>query len=296
MLQHATVYLNGQFMSGDKAKISPDDRGFYFADGVYDVIKYYKGHPFCFDEHITRLKNSLSGVKIRFENTTKLRDICDALINANKLSDKYAGVYIQITRGVAPRTHCFPKELVEPTVYVRAFHMPLFIKEMREGVCIVTHEDIRWQWCNIKSIALLPNTIIFEETVAQGAFECMLIRNGFVTEATHSNLIAVKNGTVYTHPESNLILSGITRLAILQLCKKLNIQVVEKPVKESEIHSCDEWLICGTGSEIVPVIKIDDSPVGNAKPGPVTRLIQQEFFKITYEELAGEKMVLDTGY
>ena len=296
MLQHSTVYLNGQFMSRDRAMVSPEDRGFYFADGIYEVVKFYKGKPFCFEEHINRFKNSLSGVKIRFENTARLRDVFDALIKANNLTDKYAGVYIQITRGVAPRTHRFPDGNIEPTVFARAFDLPAYVSEMSNGVGIATHEDIRWQWCNIKSIALLPNTIIFEEAAAQGAFECMLIRNGFVTEATHSNIMAVKNNTVYTHPDTNLILPGITRMAVLRLCRMNNIQVVEEPVKASEIAHYDEWFICGTGSEIVPVVKIDNLPVGNAKPGPITRMIQQEFFKITYEELAGEKMELDAGY
>jgi D-alanine transaminase len=296
MLQHATVYLNGQFMSSDRAMISPEDRGFYFADGVYEVIKYYKGKPFCFDEHISRLNHSLSGVKISFENTPGLSDVCDALINTNNFNNAYAGVYIQVTRGVAPRTHRFPEGNIEPTVFARAFSMPPYLNEMRDGVRLVTHEDIRWQWCHIKSIALLPNTVIFEEAATQGAFECMLIRNGFITEATHSNIMAVKNNTIYTHPQSNLILPGITRMAVLQLCRRNNIPVVEEPVKASEIENYDEWFICGAGSEIVPVIKIDDSPVSHAKPVPVTRLLQREFLRITYEELAGEKMVLDVGY
>lgn len=293
MLQHSTVYLNGQFMSGERAKISPDDRGFYFADGVYEVVKYYKGKPFYFDEHLQRLQNSLSGIKIRFDNLSKLREVCDALVNVNHFKNKYAGVYLQITRGVAPRTHRFPQGDIAPTVYAKAFPMPAFINEMRNGVRVITHEDIRWQWCNIKSIALLPNTYIFEHAAAQGAFECMLIRNGNITEATHSNIMAVKNGTVLTHPESNLILSGITRLAVLQLCKKLNIPAVEEPVKVSDIKKCDEWFICGTGSEITPIVQIDETPVGNGKPGPLTRLLQQEFFRISYEALAGEKMVPD---
>ncbi|MBN2814602.1 MAG: aminotransferase class IV, partial [Bacteroidales bacterium] len=206
---------------------------------------------------------------------------------------KYAGVYIQITRGVAPRTHRFPQVSIAPTVYARAFPMPAFINEMGNGVRVITHEDIRWQWCNIKSIALLPNTYIFEQAAAQGAFECMLIRNGNITEATHSNIMAVKNGIVYTHPESNLILSGITRLAVLQLCKQLNIPTVEEPVKVSEIKDYDEWFICGTGSEITPIVQIDDTPAGNGKPGPVTRKLQKAFFGISYEELAGEKMEID---
>jgi len=292
MLQPSTVYLNGHFMSKDRASISPEDRGFYFADGVYEVIKYYKGKPFCFSEHMSRLKNSLSGIRINYTELEKLQGVCEALIGINQLNDNYAAVYIQITRGVAERTHRFPSDDVKPTLYARAFPMPPFIEEMRKGVCIMTREDIRWLLCNIKSIALLPNTLLFEEVAEQGAFECMLIRNGFVTEATHSNIMAVKSGGVYTHPDSNFVLPGITKSIVIKLCKEIDIKVTEKPIKAAEIYDYDEWFITGTGSEIVPVVKINDAIIGNGKPGPVTRLLQKAFLNITYEKLAGEKIVI----
>jgi D-alanine transaminase len=291
MIPHpSTVYLNGQFISKDRASVSPDDRGFYFADGVYEVIKYYKGHPFCFAEHMIRLGNSLTGIRINYQALEQLQDVCSALIEANQLKDKYAGVYIQITRGVAERTHRFPDSTVKPTVYARAFPMPPYLDEMRKGIRVITREDIRWHLCNIKSIALLPNTLLFEEVAEQGAFECMLVRNGFVTEATHSNILAVKKGIVYTHPDSNLILPGITKAAVKKLCKEHNIQVIEEPIEASEINNFEEWFITGTGSEIVPVVRIDDKYIRNGMPGPVTRLLQNEFLRLTYEELAGEKI------
>lgn len=292
MLQPSTVFLNGQFISRDRASISPDDRGFYFGDGVYEVIKFYKGHPFCFGEHMSRLKNSLAGIKISFQKIDSLPAICQALIDANGLKKQYAAVYIQITRGVAPRIHRFPGNDVEPTSYARAFPMEPFIEEMRKGVRILTREDIRWLRCNIKSIALLPNTLLFEEVAQQGAFECMLVRNGWVTEASHSNILAVKKGIVYTHPDSNLILPGITKSVVIRLCKEHHIKVIEEPVKAAEIKNYDEWFMTGTGSEIVPVVRIDDTIIGKGIPGPVTRLLQKEFFRITYEELAGEKIVM----
>jgi D-alanine transaminase len=279
-------------MSRDRASISPDDRGFYFADGVYEVIKYYKGKPFCYTEHINRLRNSLSGVSISYSKTDELSGICMALIEANQLKDKHAAVYIQITRGVAVRTHRFPADEVKPTIYISTFSMPPFLDEMRNGVGVVTREDIRWLRCDIKSIALLPNTLLFEESAQQGAFECVLVRNGFVTEATHSNILAVKKGIVYTHPDSNLILPGITKSVVFNLCKELDIQVVEKPIPADEIRDFEECFITGTGSEIVPVVRIDDMIIGNGTPGPVSRLLQKEFFRMTYWELAGEKVVM----
>jgi D-alanine transaminase len=292
MLQPATVYLNGQFISKDRACISPDDRGFYFADGVYEVIKFYKGQPFCFTDHMARLSKSLAGVRIEYPGIEKLEEVCQALIVANQLKLEYAAVYIQITRGAAVRTHRFPTGPVMPTVYARAFSMPGFFHEMRQGITVLTREDIRWLRCNIKSIALLPNTLLFEEVAQLGAFECVLVRNGLITEATHSNVLAVKKQTVYSHPDSEFILPGITKSVIIRLCKDLGIPVVEKPIRAKEIDSFDEWFITGTGSEIIPVIKINDSIVGQGKPGPVTRRLQQEFLRITYEALAGEKISL----
>jgi D-alanine transaminase len=239
-----------------------------------------------------RLKNSLNGIQIEYPVTGKLKEICSTLIEINLFKDKSAGVYIQITRGVATRTHRFPSGDVKPTIYVTAFPMSPYLEEMRTGVSIMTREDIRWLRCNIKSIALLPNTLLFEEVSKQGAFECMLVRNGLITEATHSNILAVKKGVVHTYPDSNYILPGITKSVVIRLCKEYNIQVVEEPIKITEIRDYEEWFVTGTGSEIVPVIRIDDTVIGNGKPGPVTRLLQKAFFNITYEKLAGERIVI----
>lgn len=288
MLYHSTIYLNGQFTSNDRAYISPDDRGFYFADGVYEVIKYYKSKPFCFNEHMERLKNSLREIRIQLPQIDMLREICDALIQINEFKNQYAGVYIQITRGVAVRTHRFPSSEVTPTIFARAFLMNPYLDEMKNGVMVQTREDIRWLKCNVKSIGLLPNTLLFEEVASKGAFECMFVREGFVTEASHSNLIAVKEDKIYTHPDSNLILPGITKASVLNICKKNKIPVVEKPIQESDIDDFDEWFLTGTGSEVVPVVQINTSTIGNGKPGKMTRFIQNEFCKITYQKLAGE--------
>jgi D-alanine transaminase len=294
MIQPSTVYLNGQFISGDRASISTDDRGFYFADGVYEVIKFYKGNPFCFSEHMHRLKNSLDGIQIQFAGIEKLEEVSRALIIANQLRNENAGVYIQITRGTAPRTHRFPSEPVHPTVFARAFAMPGFFSEMQEGVQVMTREDIRWKMCHIKSIGLLPNTLLFEEVARKGAFECLLVRDGSITEATHSNFMGVKEGAVYTHPASNFILSGITRAAVIRVCREHNISVVETPIKANEMATFNEFFITGTGSEVVPVVKIDNITVGIGKPGPITGLIQKEFIALTYGALGGESINLDS--
>jgi D-alanine transaminase len=165
--------------------------------------------------------------------------------------------------------------------------MPTYLNEMKCGIYAISREDIRWQRCNIKSIALLPNTLMFQEAAEQGAGECFLIRNGYYTEATHSNIMMVKQDAVYTHPDSNYILPGITKTMVIKICKRLDIKVVEKPVKATSINDFEECFITNTGSEIMPVIRIDETIIGKGVPGPVTRKLQEELFRMTYWELAG---------
>jgi len=289
----AIIYLNGKFVTSDKASISPDDRGFYFADGVYEVIKYYKGQAFCFNDHLARLRNSLSGIRIDNFSPDPLWEIGNRLIELNSLKDKYTGLYIQVTRGVAPRMHRFPGKEIQPTLYVRAFELPAFRSEMQKGITAISREDFRWHRCDIKSIALLANTMLFQEAVEQDAGECFLIRDGFYTEATHSNIIAVMNGTVYTHPDSNLILPGITKKVVLQICRDLAVNFIERPIRAAETLSFDECFITGTGSEIIPVVGIDAHKVGDGRPGAITRKLQNEFCRMTYGELAGEEVFFE---
>jgi len=273
-----TVYLNGTFLPKEKAAVSPDDRGFIFADGVYEVIKYYNRKPFRYADHLERLARSLKEIQIGFEDFASLEAIFFGLLEENKLAGVHAGIYIQITRGVNKRMHHFPEE-IRPTVYAFAFAMPSFTETLEKGIKVITREDIRWLRCDIKSVALLPNTILYNQAVEAGAGECILIRDGKVTEATHSSVLAVKNGTVITHPLSNLILPGITRKVILEICAENSIPVEERALSKAELYEIDELIIAGTGSEVTPVIQVDDIPVGNKKPGEITRLLQKKFFE-----------------
>jgi len=275
-----TVYLNGEFIHTDEAKISPNDRGFLFADGIYEVIKYYRGKPFRYYDHLERLKRSLREVAIRFPDVAELKAVFEKLLNENQLADCDAGIYIQITRGTHKRMHHFP-ENITPTVYAYAFELPSFKENLENGIKVVTHEDIRWLRCDIKSVALLPNTMLYNQAVEKEAGECLLIRNGFVTEATHSNLFGIKNGTVFTHPLSNLILPGITRKVVFEICLHKNIPLEEKAISEMELYDLDELFISRTGSEITPVVQVNETVFDNKKPGEITRLIQTEFFKLT---------------
>ncbi len=273
------VYLNGDFISKEEARISPNDRGFIFADGVYEVAKYYNGKAFRFEDHLKRLERSLAELEIVYTEIDSLEAIFSELIIQNNLQEKHAGVYLQKTRGEHKRVHHFP-ENVKPTVYAFAYYMPSFSDNLENGIAVITHEDIRWQRCDIKSVSLLPNTMLYNKAVKAGAGECVLIRNGMVTEATHSSVLGVKNGTVITRPLSNLILPGITRKVILEICAANHIPFEEREFSEAEMLEMDEIIIAGTGSEITPAIRVDSAIIGNGKPGKITRLIQEKFFEL----------------
>jgi D-alanine transaminase len=274
-----TVYLNGEFLPKEKATLSPDDRGFIFADGVYEVIKYYNGKPFRYADHLERLKRSLNEIQIGFDDLAGLELVFSKLLKENNMVETHAGVYLQITRGANKRVHHFPAG-IQPTVYAFAFPFPSLTDNLKNGIKVITREDIRWLRCDIKSVALLANTMLYNQAVEAGAGECILIRNGKVTEATHSSVLAVKNGTVITHPLSNLILPGVTRNVILEICAENNIPVEERAFSEMELVEMDELMIAGTGSEITPVVQINDKPVGNKKPGEMTRFLQRKFFEM----------------
>ena len=274
------IYLNGKLIPKTEAAISPEDRGFNFADGIYEVIKYYGGRPFRYGDHMERLRRSLREVRIDFDGLDQLGAVFKTLLEQNGLTNQEAGIYLQITRGSHTRIHRFP-EGTKPTVYATAFPFASKWDQLKNGVKVITTEDIRWLRCDIKSISLLPNVLAAEKAHEQDAIEAIFIRNGIVTEGSHSFFMAVKNGVVYTHPDSNLILPGITKKVVLEICRENNIGVVEEGIPASELPNMDEMMIVGTGSEVTPVVQIDKKPVGNGNPGPVTCFIQEKFFQQT---------------
>jgi len=272
------VYLNGQFLNEEDARISPKDRGFIFADGVYEVVKYYNGKPFRIDDHLQRLKRSLTELELDYSGVSELVKVFQVLLKQNDLENAHTGIYIQITRGVNKRVHYFPQNIT-PTVYAFAFELPSSKENIENGIKVITHPDIRWQRCDIKSVSLLPNTMMYNKAVQANAGECILIRDVIVTEATHSSVLMIKNGVVITHPLSNHVLPGITRKVVLEICKENNITAEERLVSDKELFEMDEIFIAGTGSEITPVIQVNDKIIGNGVPGKVTRVIQQKFFE-----------------
>jgi D-alanine transaminase len=275
-----TIYLNGSLIAKNKAFISPEDRGFNFADGIYEVIKYYGGKTFRYADHMERLRRSLREIRIDFDGLDQFEAVFQTLLEQNGLANQEAGIYLQITRGSHKRIHQFP-ENIKPTVYATAFPFSSKWDQLKNGVKVITAEDIRWLRCDIKSISLLPNVLAAEKAHEQGAVEAIFIRNGIVTEGSHSSFMAVKNGVVYTHPDSNLILPGITKKVVMEICKANNINVIEEGIPASELSNMDEMMIVGTGSEVTPVVQLNENPVKNGKPGPVTLFIQEKFFELT---------------
>lgn len=282
------IFLNNQFIPKDKASIAVNDRGFHFADGVYEVIKFYKNKPFRFSEHFQRLKRSLREVKIQNVEISSLENVCFELIRLNQLKDCYAGIYIQITRGSHPRIHPFP-ENIDPTVCIDSFRLSTRKEHLIDGIKVITRPDIRWLRCDIKSVSLLANVLMMQEATELGARECLMVRNGVVTEGTHSNVLGVKDGKIITHPDSNYVLPGITKGAVKDICREINIGFIEKSFTEEEVASLDELMVAGTGNEIMPVVQVNDVLIGGGCPGPVTRMIQKKFFEMTYESLANDK-------
>ncbi|MFO7657260.1 MAG: D-amino-acid transaminase [Bacteroidales bacterium] len=282
------VFLNHQYIPKEEASISINDRGFHFGDGVYEVIKYYTGKPFMMHGHIHRLTRSLKEVRINYTGPEKLVSVCDNLIRMNHLENTYAGVYIQVTRGSHQRMHAFP-ENIAPTVCAEAFEMPARKEKLGLGIKVVTRPDIRWMRCDIKSVSLIANVLMLQEAVEMGAGECIFVRNGIVTEATHSSVLAVKNGRVITHPDSNLILPGITKEVVKEICMQCQIPIDEKPFSLEELYQMDELFLAGTGNEIMPVTMVDEKLITNGYPGNITRTLQRLFFGLTYEQLSGDK-------
>ncbi|MEN6453375.1 MAG: D-amino-acid transaminase [Prolixibacteraceae bacterium] len=271
------VYLNGRLVEKSQALISPDDRGFNFADGIYEVIKYYRGIPFRYADHLERLKRSLREIRLDFDGCDQLEDVFRELVERNDLGGGEAGIYLQITRGSHPRIHQFPAHCI-PTVYAYAFPFAANKDQQLKGISVITTEDIRWLRCDIKSVALLANVLAFQKAVDKGAGEAIFIRNGIVKEASHSSVMWVRNGAVCTHPGSNHVLPGITERVIMDICRQAEIPFVEEEITEADLKAADEVFIAGTGSEVTPVVNIDGTLIGDGLAGKLTRIVQGRFF------------------
>jgi D-alanine transaminase len=266
----AIVYLNGSFCPKDEARISPEDRGFLFADGIYEVARAYGGSFFALDAHLERMARGLAALAIEGFDATDAAEICHQLLLRNGFEGKDAIVYLQITRGVASRTHFFPDPPVSPTVF--AMVNPVRNRwDPRQGVGVITAPDQRWTRCDIKSVSLLPNCLAAQAARAAGVAEALLIRDGVVMEGTHTSVFGVFDGEVRTAPASNYILSSITRHVVLDLCGEHGIPHRTEPFFAQDLARAEELFLAGTTMEVMPIVRVDDRSVGRGTPGPIAQ-------------------------
>ena len=268
----STVYLNGEYVPRSEATVSVDDRGFLLADGVYEVTAVYGGCMVRLDDHLERLAHGLRELRIDLD-LEPLPGIHRRLLAENGLAAApHSKVYLQVTRGVAERSHAFPGRDVRPTVYARAdAWSPPSPERWEEGFTAVTVPDRRWSRVDIKSIALLPNVLAQQAAVDAGADEALFVRDGVVVEGAHANLCAVRDGTVLTHPQTNVVLPGVTRSVVLEVAREQGYPVRPRPLMVEELSEVDELFLTGTTTEVRPVVAVDGTPIGTGEPGPVTR-------------------------
>ncbi len=273
------VFLNGKLLPMEDAKIPVLDRGFIFGDGVYELVPVYSRVPFRLDEHLSRLERSLGETKIRNPYTrAQWRDIIYRLVDAQPFEDQ--GVYFQVTRGVAKRDHALPKG-AEPTVFMMANPLVTPPRELVEnGAAAVSARDNRWLRCDIKSISLIGNCLLRQASAEAGAAETILFRDGKLTEASASNVFAVRQGVILTPPKSHLILPGITYDVITELAQANQLALKSREVSEDEVRGADEIWVTSSSKEVLAIVSLDGARVGNGRPGPVfARMYQlyQEF-------------------
>ncbi|MDR3627232.1 MAG: D-amino-acid transaminase [Ignavibacteriaceae bacterium] len=274
------VYFNGQFQELNEVKISPFDRGFLYADGVYEVIRTYYGKLFKYADHLERFKASLDAIKINYAETDLLEQNIYKLFELNKYTNPNISFYIQITRGVSfPRKHPFPSADVKPTVFISASTIENDEHAINKGIKAILEEDTRWTRCNIKSVSLLPAVLANQHAVEEGAEEAIMIRDGLLMEGSHTNFWGIKNGEVWTAPLSNLILPGITRTVILEICSYIGIRVNEQAIDKNDINNFDEFFISGTTTEVKPVTQIGADVIGSGVPGEITCRIYDAYLK-----------------
>ena len=285
-----TVYLNGEFLPKDAARVSVDDRGFVFGDGIYEVVRVIEGRIFAWAEHAARMARGLAAVRIRFSasDVDGLEAICLRLLKDNDLNDGEAPVYMQVTRGAAPRTHYFPPAGTPPTVYAAASRFTPS-KQMRDaGIAAITFPDFRWARCDLKTVNLMGAVLAREAAHEAGAYESLLIRDGMLTEGAATNAFAVIDGVVRTYPLSNYILPGISRDVAIAAAREIGVVVREEPVSQAEMLNAAELFLAGTTTDVAPVVSLDGRPVGDGKPGQVTRRVQEAFLAKLYSTAAAK--------
>jgi D-alanine transaminase len=266
-----TVYLNGEFLPLDQARVPVMDRGFLFGDGVYEVIPVYDRRPFRLGDHLHRLEQSLAGIRLENPHSgAEWEALIGKVIETSPWED--IGLYLQVTRGPAPtRDHAFPTQ-VRPTVFL----MPMALKPppseaIEHGVAAITARDIRWLRCDLKTTSLLANVLLRQRSVDADCAETLLIRDGWLTEGAASSVFIVREGVILTPPETHLTLPGITYEVVLELARHHGMAHEVRPVSEAELRTADEIWLTSSTKEVLAVTRLDGRPVGDGIPGPAYR-------------------------
>ncbi|MEX2153928.1 MAG: D-amino-acid transaminase [Gemmatimonadaceae bacterium] len=270
-----TVYLNGQFLPAEQANISVLDRGFIFGDGVYEVWRVVEGKLFEHSRHDRRLRRGLKTIEISVpeKEIDALSSVAERLLRENDLTRGEGTFYLEITRGAAPRTHAYPPKGTKPTVFamVNRFEVPHALREA--GAKAVTEPDVRWLRCDVKTIQLLPNVMAKQKAQVAGALEAIFIRDGVVTEGTHTSVLGVKNGELRTHPLGPLILPSVTRALVIEIAREHGVTVREEAFSETDLFNLDELFVSGTTTDVTPIVEVDGRKIGSGKPGPISNAL-----------------------
>lgn len=272
-----TVYLNGEYLPHDRAVISVDDRGFVFGDGIYEGIRAIEGRIFEWQAHAERMVDGLTGIRIEFgaDRVAALHGVCERLLRDNQLTTGDAFLYLQVTRGSAPRAHAFPPPGTPPNVYASATRLARRVDQQQSGVKAVTCPDLRWARCDWKTINLLGSVLARQAAVDAGAFEAVMLRDGVVTEGASSTIFGVVDGVLRTHPLGHRILPSVTRKVLMALIAEHRLPVEERAITEAELRRADELFLCGTANNVTPIVSLDGRPVGAGAPGPLTARLRE---------------------
>jgi len=272
------AYVNGRYVPHRSATVHVEDRGYQFADGVYEVIAVSRGRLVDGEGHFARLDRSLAELRIApAMSRASMRVVIDEILRRNGVDEGI--VYIQMTRGVAPRDHAFPKASRTAVVMTARKKKPPSPAALEQGVRVITIPDIRWSRCDIKSVSLLPNVLGKQQAVEAGAFEAWQVdKDGMVTEGTSTNAwIVTAAGELVTRQPSDAILNGITRLAVLEIVRARGLSLVERPFSLAEAKAASEAFITSTTSFVLPVVRVDDAVIGSGAPGPVSRALRARY-------------------
>jgi D-alanine transaminase len=276
------VYLSGQWLPREQAKISPEDRGFMFADGIYEVVRYYFGRPLAMDLHLKRMQFGLRELRIELPAGADMAAISDELVRRNAMPE--AAVYWQITRGVASRGFSFPKG-IPPTIYAIAYPAPELAPEAAAPVLrAITHPDIRWARCEIKAISLLPNVLASQAAEDAGCQCAILVRDGIVTEATSRSIFIVERGQLVTYPLDGRILDSITRRIVIDLAARQGIAVRQEMYPVERLYGADEVIAVGSTTEVAGVVSIDSQRIAAGRPGPLTQQLFELYKQYVFDQ------------